>query len=105
MRGRIRVERGPKRVRTYLGGHLVADTTRPLLVWEVPYYPTYYLPADDIVAELLPTGDRSHSPSRGDAEHLTVRVGGAEARDAAVRYPDSPIEDLRDHVHFEWDAM
>jgi uncharacterized protein (DUF427 family) len=104
-RGRVRVERGAKRVRTYLGGHLVADTTRPLLVWEVPYYPTYYLPADDVVAELVPTGDRSHSPSRGDAEHLTVRVGGAEARDAAVRYPDSPIDDLRDHVHLEWNAM
>jgi uncharacterized protein (DUF427 family) len=22
-----------------------------------------------------------------------------------MRYPDSPIEDLRDHVHFEWNAM
>jgi uncharacterized protein (DUF427 family) len=104
-RGRVRVERSAKRVRTYLGGHLVVDTTRPLLVWEVPYYPTYYLPADDVVAELVPTGDTSHSPSRGDAEHLTVRVAGAEARDAAVRYPDSPIEDLRDHIHFEWAAM
>ena len=104
-RGRVRVERGAKRVRTYLGGHLVADTTRPLLVWEVPYYPTYYLPVADVVAELVPTGDISHSPSRGDAEHLTVRVGDAEAHDAAVRYPDSPIEDLRDHVRFEWAAM
>jgi uncharacterized protein (DUF427 family) len=104
-RGRVRVERGAKRVRTYLGGHLVADTIRPLLVWEVPYYPTYYLPAADVVAELVPTGDTSHAPSRGDAEHLTVRVTGAEARDAAVRYPDSPLEEIRDHVHFDWDAM
>jgi uncharacterized protein (DUF427 family) len=104
-RGRVRVERGAKRVRTYLGGHLAADTARPLLVWEVPYYPTYYLPVADVVAELVPTGDISHSPSRGDAEHLTVRVGDAESHDAAVRYPDSPIEDLRDHVRFEWAAM
>ena len=104
-RGRVRVERSNKRVRTYLGGHLVADTSRPLLVWEVPYYPTYYLPTADVVAELVPTGNSSHSPSRGDAEHLTVRVGGAEACDAAVRYPESPIEDLRDHVRFEWEAM
>lgn len=105
MRGRVRVERSAKRVRTYLGGHLVADTIRPLLVWEVPYYPTYYLPAADVVAELVPTGDSSHSPSRGDAEHLTVRVGDAESRGAAVRYPDSPIEELRDHVRFDWGAM
>ena len=104
-RGRVRVERSNKRVRTYLGGHLVADTSRPLLVWEVPYYPTYYLPTADVVAELVPTGNSSHSPSRGDAEHQTVRVGGAEACDAALRYPDSPIEDLRHHVRFEWGAM
>ena len=104
-RGRLRTEPGAKRVRTYLGGHLVADTTHPLLVWEVPYYPSYYIPAADVVAELVPTGDTSHSPSRGDAEHLTVRVAGAEAADAAVRHPASPIEELRDHVRFEWDAM
>ena len=36
-RGRVRVEEGRKRVRAYLGGALVADTTRPRLVWEVPY--------------------------------------------------------------------
>ena len=43
-RGRVRVEQGHKRVRAYLGGELVADTIEPLLVWEIPYYPAYYLP-------------------------------------------------------------
>ncbi len=33
-RGRVRVERGSKRVRAYLAGRLVADTVAPLLVWE-----------------------------------------------------------------------
>jgi hypothetical protein len=37
--GRVRVEQGAKRVRAYLGGQVVADTTQPRLVWEVPYYP------------------------------------------------------------------
>jgi uncharacterized protein (DUF427 family) len=104
-RGRVRVEAGAKRVRVFLGGQLVADTTRPLYVWEIPYYPTYYLPAADIVAELVPTGGSDHSPSRGDGEVLTVRAGGHEAEGAAVRYPDSPIDELRDHVRFDWDAM
>ena len=35
-RGRVRIERGAKRVRAYLGGQVVADTTRPVFVWEVP---------------------------------------------------------------------
>jgi uncharacterized protein (DUF427 family) len=39
-RERVHIEDGPKRVRTYLGGKLIADTKRLKLVWEVPYYPT-----------------------------------------------------------------
>jgi uncharacterized protein (DUF427 family) len=104
-RGRVRIEPSAKRVRVFLGGDLVADTTSPLLVWEIPYYPTYYLPVADVVAELVPTGGSDHSPSRGDGDVLTVRTTGHEAADAAVRYPDSPLEALRDHVRLDWDAM
>lgn len=104
-RGRVRVEPSAKRVRAFLGGEVVADTTRPLLVWEIPYYPTYYLPASDVVADLEPTGERERSPSRGDGEVLTVRTPNHEAAGAAVRYPDSPIDELRDHVRLAWDAM
>ena len=104
-RGRVRVEPGAKRVRVYLGGDLVADTTRPLLVWEIPYYPAYYLPVDDVVAELVPTGATERSPSRGDGEVLTVRTPGHTAEAGAMRYPDSPIAALHDHVRLDWAAM
>jgi uncharacterized protein (DUF427 family) len=105
MRGRVRVEPGAKRVRTYLAGRLVADTLHPVLVWEIPYYPAYYLPVADVVAELIPTGKTEHSPSRGQAEIYDVRVDGATAESAARRYPDSPLEALRDLVRFDWAAM
>ncbi|HSV67358.1 MAG TPA: DUF427 domain-containing protein [Mycobacteriales bacterium] len=105
-RGRVRVEPGAKLVRTYLGGELVARTTRPVLVWEVPYYPTYYFPVADVRADLLvPDGTVSHSPSRGDGQVFTVKVGGTQAAGAAVRYLDSPVEELRDLVRLRWDAM
>ncbi len=100
-----RIERGRKRVRVYLAGELVADTTRPFLVWEIPYYPAYYLPAADVHAELIATGKSDLSPSRGAAEVLDVKVSGATAAGAAVRYPDSPQEQLRDLVRFDWNAM
>ena len=75
-RGRVRVEHGAKRIRAYLGGELIADTTRPLLVWEKPYYPTYYFPAADVRTELLsPDGGIAHSPSRGDGHSFTVTAG------------------------------
>ncbi len=93
----VRIEDGPKRVRTYLGGELIADTTRPKLVWEVPYYPAYYFPREDVRAELLtPNGRTRHSTSRGEAQNFTVKGGNREAEDAAWHYPESPIEELRE---------
>jgi uncharacterized protein (DUF427 family) len=105
--GGVRVERGAKRVRAYLGGVPVADTTRPLLVWEKPYYPTYYFPLDDVRTELLEpdSGPAVHSPSRGDGRIFAVTAGGKEAAGAALRYGESPLEELRDAIRFEWDAM
>ena len=50
---RVRVEPCAKRVRAVLGDEVVADSSAALLVWEVPYYPTYYFPSSDVRTELL----------------------------------------------------
>jgi uncharacterized protein (DUF427 family) len=101
----IRVEHGRKRVRILLGGELVADTTSPLLVWEHPYYPTYYIPGADVRAKLVPAGADTND-LLGDAEVYTVEVpGGTAAERAARRYPASAARQLNDAVRFEWDAM
>jgi len=105
-RGQVRVERGSKRVRAYLGGAVVVDSISPLLVWEVPYYPTYYFPESDVRADLVAEGGADlHSPSRGDAKTLSVLAGGSRALGAAALYEDSPIDALRGTVRFQWDAM
>ena len=103
---RVHIEDGPKRVRTYLGGELIADTKHLKLVWEVPYYPAYYFPREDVRMELLtPSGNTQRSPSRGNAHKFNIKVGDREVEDAAWHYPDSPVEELRDLIRFEWDAM
>ncbi|MFI5040550.1 MAG: DUF427 domain-containing protein [Acidimicrobiales bacterium] len=104
-RGRVKVEPCAKRVRVFAGGDLVADTVSALLVWEVPYYPTYYLPEKDVRATLESTGATEHSPSRGDAEVLDVRTPRTVVPKAARRYLNPAIETLRGHVRFQWDAM
>ncbi len=104
-RGRVRVETGTKRVRAYLGGRPAADTTRPLLVWESPHYPTYYLPLADVAADLDPTGATERSPSRGTAEVCDVRLEGATATGAALRYTEPALEALRGRVRLDWQAM
>ncbi|MFG1796961.1 DUF427 domain-containing protein [Nocardia sp. NPDC049149] len=104
-RGRVKIEAGHKRVRVYLGGQLVADTTRPVLVWESPHYPTYYLPVADLHAKLEPTGNSRRSPSRGDALEYDVVIDGATAAGAALCYHDSPLTELNDLVRLDWNKM
>jgi uncharacterized protein (DUF427 family) len=38
----------PRRIRAVHGGATVLDTTAAFYVWEVPHYPAYYVPAEDV---------------------------------------------------------
>jgi uncharacterized protein (DUF427 family) len=102
--GRVRTEQGAKRVRAMLGGRVVADTTSPLLVWEVPYYPTYYFPKADVDADsLVETGETVSSPSRGVATQYTVKVDGSEG--VAYSYLSPKMDALAGHYAFVWPTM
>jgi|GEM_PF-103890 len=103
--GEVRVEPCAKRVRALLGGELVADSRAPMMVWEKPAYPAYYLPAGDVRAELVPTGRQETAPGRGTATVYDVAVAERTAPGAASRYHDSPVAALRDLVRLQWDAM
>lgn len=71
----------------------------------MPYHPTYYIPVGDVHAELIPDGRVKPSRSRGDGSVLTVKTSTATAPGSAVRYEDSPVEEVRGYVRFDWDAM
>ena len=105
-RGRVRIEPTRKRIRAYLGSEAVADTKKALLVWESPYYPVYYIPAEDVRTELLtPSGETRNSPSRGQAHIFNVKTDTKEAPGAAWTYPEPEIEELRGYFRFDWRAM
>ncbi len=89
-----------------MNGEVVVDSTDVLLVWEVPYYPQYYIPLADVApGTLVESGEVSRSPSRGEAHHFDVRAGNAVRSGGAWHHPESPIDEIRSHVRFEWDAM
>ena len=100
-----RVEQAHKRVRALVDGQVVADTTRPVLVWEVPYYPAYYIPATDIRAELIDTGTTKSARLGGEAHLHDIRIGEVTVPAAAQTFPDSPVEEVRDLVRLDWGAM
>ena len=105
-RGTVRTEPSHKRVRVVFGGELIVDTIDALYVWEGPHYPQYYLPLQDVASGVLESSATTkRSPSRGTASYFTVRAGDRKVVDAAWAYPDSPLDELRDRVRFEFDAM
>lgn len=101
----VRIEPSFKRVRGLLAGEVVFDTNKPLLVWEIPYYPAYYIPSDDVRVDLLDNGRTKESKTRGRSELFDIKVGTVLREDAGWRYRDSPVERLRDVVRFDWGAL
>ncbi|MGA7269853.1 MAG: DUF427 domain-containing protein [Acidimicrobiia bacterium] len=106
MSERVKVERSQRRVRVMVAGRMVADSSHPLRVWEVPYYPTYYFPAGDVESDYLEATDQTrHSPRLGDATFYDVVVDGDHRSEAAYTYDDARVDALADHFAFKWQAM
>ncbi|MDT5347757.1 MAG: hypothetical protein QOH91_1044 [Mycobacterium sp.] len=99
---RGRIEPAPRRVRAFLGHELVFDTTAALYVWEIPYYPAYYVPLADVRAEFLRDEDHPQkvqfAPSR-----LHSVVGAGQAHKSAARVFDADGDGpVAGTVRFEW---
>lgn len=106
MADRVRIEDSPKWVRAYLGATAVADSRGVKLVWEIPYYPTYYFPLADVAMERFSeSGAARRSPSRGDATLYDITVDDRTVPAAAYRHADSPVEELRGLVALDWESM
>ncbi|PLB53449.1 DUF427-domain-containing protein [Aspergillus steynii IBT 23096] len=69
-----------RRVRVVFNGQYVVDSPEPKLVWEHPYYPVYYFPANDIRQQYL-ANERS-DPSGNKIYDLVV--DGKTSSDAAI---------------------
>ena len=105
-RGRVRIEDGQKRIRTQIGGVTVQDSADVKMVWEVPYYPTYYFPQDSVRMDLLSdSGDTKRSPARGTANLFNVTVGDRTVAQAARIWNEAKIEDIEGYVSFDWKSM
>ena len=99
------VEPVPRRIRAFLAGEPVFDTTSALYVWEWPHYPQYYIPLQDVRRELLSPEGHTKPTRRGTVEVHAVLVGDTSRPGAAQVLPQSQVEGLSGTVRFDWDAM
>ncbi|TJY69246.1 DUF427 domain-containing protein [Arthrobacter sp. CAU 1506] len=86
---RVDTLRSSRRVQIYLEGQKVADSIRPLLLFETHLPVRYYLPAADVRTDLLEASDTVTScPYKGMARYWSVRLGENMIRDVLWSYPD-----------------
>ncbi len=94
--------------RVHIGGRLVAESSRGLLVRESDHQDQLYLPVDDVVVPLLPSDHHTRCPFKGEADywHLERPDGGVE-ENVVWAYPEpyDEVAGLRDHVAFYADRV
>jgi uncharacterized protein (DUF427 family) len=80
-------------------GQLLAESSRPLLLFETLLPMRFYLPRADLVAELKPSDTISYCAYKGQASYLSMPDGPA---DVAWTYPEPlrEAEPVRDYVAF-----
>ena len=101
---RGRTEPAPRRVRGIVGGHVLFDTTAARYVWEVPYYPQYYIPLADVDLDLLTDEDHSQRVQFGPSKLYSI-TGGSEEKPAVRIFDADGDGPVAGFVRFEWDSV
>jgi uncharacterized protein (DUF427 family) len=96
---RIDVLRSSRHVRVESDGTLLAESSRPTLLFETLLPVRFYLPREDVAVGLEPSETTSYCPYKGRASYFSVPDG---PRDVAWSYPEPlrDVEPVRDLICF-----
>ena len=91
---RVDVRRSARAVRIEVDGEVVAETTRARVLYETWLPVRFYVPREDIRAELHPSERTTYCPYKGRASYWSVYAGGRLRKDLGWTYeeplPDGP---------------
>ena len=91
---RVDVLNSSRQVEVRVNGVLVADTSRPRLLFETGLPVRYYIPKLDVRMDLLtPTATRTRCPYKGEAVYWSVQAGDEAFADIVWSYP-YPIPEI-----------
>jgi uncharacterized protein (DUF427 family) len=90
---RVDVRRSERPVRIEIGGEVVAETTRARMLAETSLPLRFYLPREDVRAELHPSPRRTYCPYEGEASYWSVDAGGRRHENLGWSY-EQPLPDV-----------
>ena len=104
---RVEPRRSRRRVRIELDGVVLADSDRPTFVHETHLPTRFYLPAEDVVGETVPSELRTRCAYKGEATYRSFRVDGTVRKDLAWSYaePLPGVAAIRGLVGFYDDVL
>jgi uncharacterized protein (DUF427 family) len=83
-----------RHVQVLVEGELVAESRRPVAVFETGLVTRWYLPKQDVRMDLLEhTDSETGCPYKGTAEYWAVRTSKRAFKDLAWSYPD-PLPEI-----------
>jgi uncharacterized protein (DUF427 family) len=84
---RVDVHQSSRPVRVSVGDDVIAESSRPVLLFETSLPVRAYIPRGDVVAgHMAPSPTTTHCPYKGEATHWHVHAGGSRFPDAAWSY-------------------
>lgn len=91
---RVDTVHSSRHVKVEVDGEVIAETNRPVVLFETGLPTRYYIPKLDVRMDLLePTNLVTHCPYKGDASYWTLRVGDKTYKDFVWSYP-RPIPEI-----------
>jgi uncharacterized protein (DUF427 family) len=91
---RVDTVHSSRHVRVEVDGQVVAETNRPVLLYETGLPTRYYIPKLDVRMDLLEaTSTTTHCPYKGTASYWSLRVAGKTYQDLVWAYP-RPIPEI-----------
>jgi uncharacterized protein (DUF427 family) len=96
-----------KRIQIRVGDQSIVDTARGYIVHEGRYPARYYVPRDEVRADITDGQGGAKCPWKGLWKHLDVTAGGERIANAAWTYYDTtPVcEPIRDFIAFYPDKV
>jgi uncharacterized protein (DUF427 family) len=100
---RIDTLQSTRHIKVAINNEMVAESRRPVLLFETGLPTRYYLPKIDVRLELLEPSDRTSGCAyKGIAQYYSMRVGDELIRDICwyYRYPTNPMAEIANRIAF-----